>query len=106
MDKPGKSPEDLILYKSTFLSYAADLLSDGRESGEIKERKYISDHYHLGLWLQCLFLLNYWIKDTSLGAENTDAAVEKSINVGFDMLSEGSFENLFDLGKFLFQTWK
>lgn len=105
-DKPGKTPTVLSDYRKRYLEYASNLMEEGRKTNEVKERKYISSQYHHGLWIQCLFLLNYWIKDKSLGAENTDAAIEKSVNVSFDLISEGNFENLFDLGKFLFQTWK
>lgn len=106
LDKPGKTPVELKGYRKKFLAYASQLIEEGRNSNQVKERKYIATQYHHGLWIQCLFVLNYWIKDKSLGAENTDAAIEKSVNVSFDLISEGNFENLLDLGKFLFQTWK
>lgn len=105
LDRPGPTPKVLKKYRSTFLSYAKDLIKEGRKKGQILERKYISDQYHHGLWIQCLVLLNYWIKDLSLGAENTDAAIEKSVNVSFDLISEGRYDSLLDLGKFFFQTW-
>lgn len=105
-DKPGPTPKALKKYKSSFIKYAKDLIKEGRKNDQIIDRKYIADQYHHGLWIQCMVILNYWINDKSLGAENTDAAIEKSVNVSFDLISEGRFDSLFDLGKFFFQTWK
>lgn len=105
-DRPGPTPKALKKYKSSFLKYAKALIKEGRKTNQVVDRKYVVDAYPHGFWIQCLFLLNYWIKDNSLGAENTDAAIEKSVNVSFDIISEGRLDNVLDLGKFLFQTWK
>lgn len=56
-----------------------------------------------GAWIQFLFLLKFWIDDTSVGFEKTDVLIEKSVNTVVDLLDTKPLESLFDLGKFL---WK
>jgi hypothetical protein len=56
-----------------------------------------------GAWLQFLFLLKFWMDDTSKGFEKTDVLIEKSVNTVVDLLDTKPLESLFDLGKFL---WK
>jgi hypothetical protein len=56
-----------------------------------------------GAWLQFLFLLKFWMEDTSTGFEKTDVLIEKSVNTVVDLLDTKPLESLFDLGKFL---WK
>lgn len=59
--------------------------------------------YVEGAWIQFLFLLKFWLDDTSKGFEKTDVLIEKSVNTVVDLLDTKPLESLFDLGKFL---WK
>ena len=59
--------------------------------------------YAEGAWLQFLFLLKFWIDDTSKAFEKTDILIEKSVTTVVGLLDTKQLENLFDLGKFL---WK
>jgi hypothetical protein len=56
-----------------------------------------------GAWVNFLFLLKFWIEDTSKGFEKTDVLIEKSVNTAMDLANTQPLESLFDLGKFL---WK
>jgi hypothetical protein len=56
-----------------------------------------------GAWVQFLFLLKFWLEDTSKGFEKTDVLIEKSVNTVMDLLDTKHLENIIDLGKFL---WK
>jgi Tetracyclin repressor-like, C-terminal domain len=56
-----------------------------------------------GAWIQFLFILKFWIDDTSKSFEKTDIIIEKSVNTVVDLLDTKPLESLFDLGKFL---WK
>ena len=56
-----------------------------------------------GAWIQFLFLLKFWMEDSSKGFEKTDVLIEKSVNTVVDLLDTKPLESLFDLGKFL---WK
>lgn len=75
------------------------------ESSEIKEKvaKITTPVFAEGAWIQFLFLLKFWMDDTSKSFEKTDILIEKSVNTVVDLLNTKPLESLFDLGKFL---WK
>jgi len=50
-----------------------------------------------------LFLLQFWINDSSAGFEKTDAAIEKSVKTVFDLFDTNTIDSVIDFGKFL---WK
>lgn len=88
--------------KQSFSSW----IDEGSSSGEIERRFKVSDHYDEALWINLLFITGFWMKDDSAGFEKTDAAIEKSVNLGFDLLNKGSLDSALDLGKFLFQNFR
>ena len=90
--------------KSEFKAWARELVSEGVNNDEIASRTKISDTYDNLFWLQCLFLINFWIKDDSTGFDKTDAAIEKSVNFGFDIIERNALDSALDFGKFLFQN--
>ena len=55
------------------------------------------------VWVQYLFLLKFWMDDSSVSFEKTDVAIEKSVNTVFDILDNTPLESILDLGKFI---WK
>jgi hypothetical protein len=91
----------LELFRLAFEDYATNIVKSGYETREIKERKFISDQYAKGLWLQALFVLKYWVDDTSKGFEMTDAAIEKSVDLSFNLISSNTLDSLIDFGKFM-----
>jgi AcrR family transcriptional regulator len=97
------SPE-LYTFKKAFKEFAAELLREGRATEEVINRPYISDRYTDGLWVQVIFVLNFWIKDPSKSFEQTDVAIEKAVNTSFDFIGRTPLDSLFDFAKFLFQS--
>jgi hypothetical protein len=93
--------DTLSLFRDAFEEYASSIVKVGYETREIKERKFISDQYSKGLWLQALFVLKYWIDDTSKNFEMTDAAIEKSVDLSFKLASSNTLDSLLDFGKFM-----
>ena len=91
----------LDTFRKAFLDYASELIKEGYQSEEIKERKYISDKYAHGFWVQALFVLRYWINDNSEKFEMTDAAIEKAVNLSFRLISSNTLDSLLDFGKFM-----
>jgi hypothetical protein len=89
-------------FRKAFYTYAEELVKEGYQTREIKERKYISDQYKHGFWLQALFVLKYWISDTSDKFEMTDAAIEKAVHLSFQLIGANSIDGLLDFGKFMF----
>lgn len=102
----GILPTDrnLMGFRKVFLTYADEIVRNGIENREVAERKFISDRFKDALWVQTIFLLNFWIKDTSKGFEATDAAIEKSVTLGFKLMGENMLDQVFDFGKFMFQN--
>lgn len=82
-------------------SFADDIIKDGLESGELADRRFLTKRYKDGLWIQFGFVLNFWINDNSAGFEKTDEAIEKGVNVTFDLFQRSPIDNLLDYGKFL-----
>jgi len=87
--------------KAEFESFSIGVLQDGIESGELTDRKFFADRYKDALWVQFIFVLNFWINDTSAAFEKTDEAIEKGVNVTFDLFQRSPIDNLIDYGKFL-----
>lgn len=94
--------DKLEAFRIAFYDYIRELIKDGYQTGEVKERKFISDQYVHGFWLQALFVLQYWVKDDSEGFEMTDAAIEKAVNLSFQLISSNTLDSILDFGKFVF----
>ena len=78
-----------------------ELVNEGIETGEIAERMVLGDEYADWHWPQFLFLLNKWIEDKSEKHANSDQAVEKAVNLGFDIMGRNVFDSAFDFAKFM-----
>ncbi|MBK0380504.1 TetR family transcriptional regulator C-terminal domain-containing protein [Mucilaginibacter segetis] len=95
------TPKVLYTTKDIFEEFAAEILNEGIESGEISDRKFFAKRYKDALWIQFGFVLNFWINDNSAAFEQTDEAIEKGVNVTFDLFQRSPIDNLFEYGKFL-----
>ena len=87
--------------RTVFETFCTEILNEGLESGELSDRKFFSKRYKDALWVQFGFILHFWINDSSAGFEKTDEAIEKGINVTFDLFQRSPIDNLFEYGKFL-----
>ena len=87
--------------RSTFTRFVDEILQEASVNEEVKLRPLISTQYPNVFWLQMIAVLNYWKKDNSEDNEMTDAFVEKSVQLLFDLFSKGPVDSAFDLGKFL-----
>lgn len=87
--------------RPVFEEFAEEVINEGLESGELAERKFLSKRYKDALWVQFNFLVKFWADDDSDGFEKTDEAIEKGINVTFDLFQRSPIDNLFEYGKFL-----
>ncbi|MFT7155900.1 MAG: hypothetical protein ACI8Q1_000903 [Parvicella sp.] len=84
--------------------YAKDLINSGLETDEIATRPIITAKYNEVLWFQFLYVLRVWINDESEDFQVTDAAVEKSSALLFEMMKRGPVDLLIDFGKFIYQN--
>jgi hypothetical protein len=104
LKKSPKSPFWIKKYKEHYNDFVSDLISDGIESKEIKERPYLTEQYSKAFWLQLMFVLDFWTNDNSEQFENTDAAIEKAVDLSFKLLGESTLDSALDLAKFIWQT--
>lgn len=84
-------------------SFAHNLIQEENSTKPIKILKQSETFFSEAAWLQFMFLLKFWMDDSSPKFESTDAAIEKSVNTGFDIFDNTPLERIMDFGKFL---WK
>ncbi len=95
-----QTPEVLRDVKNIFENFADATIREGLDKGELADRKFFSKRYKDALWVQFGVILNFWINDSSTGFEKTDEAIERGINVTFDLFERSTLDNLIDYGKF------
>lgn len=106
-EKSGRknwAPEELSYLKEPFKNYSQNLVNEGFEKGELYNRPLISDRYTDALWLQFGHITTFWVKDDSKGFEDTDALIEKSVNLGADLMGTTTLDAALDLAKFLWKS--
>ncbi|MFC2109605.1 TetR family transcriptional regulator C-terminal domain-containing protein [Bacteroidota bacterium] len=52
-------------------------------------------------WVQLLFILKFWLEDSSSSFEKTDIFIEKTVHATFDAIHTKPIKSFIDLGKFL-----
>lgn len=100
------TPDVLAGVKPIFENFAQEVIDEGLESGELAARRFLSKRYKDALWIQFAFIVNFWINDDSEGFEKSDEAIEKGINVTFDLFQHSPIDNLLEYGKFLSRNGK
>ena len=98
-----KSLKSLSTFRNHFKEYIVTKIKSKPSEPFGKVAKVTEPVFSEGAWLQFLFLLKFWMDDTSKSFEKTDVLIEKSVNTVVDLLDTKPLESLFDLGKFL---WK
>lgn len=83
--------------------FAADLVEKGNEGKTLKITKQNPAIFSEGAWVQFLFLLKFWMEDSSPRFEKTDMAIEKSVNTIFDLFDNTPLDSIVDFGKFLYK---
>ena len=98
-----KNLKNLKKFRNHFKSFILDSIESDITAKNDKITRITQPVFTEGAWIQFLFLLKFWMDDTSKGFEKTDVLIEKSVNTVVDLLDTKPLESLFDLGKFL---WK
>jgi hypothetical protein len=98
-----KNLESLKAFRQEFKKYMEQVVISPQTGSFEKVAKTTEKVYAEGAWIQFMFLLKFWLDDTSKGFEKTDILIEKSVNTVVDLADTKPLESLFDLGKFL---WK
>lgn len=94
----------LDAFRELFLEYATGVIQIGIQTEEVYERPYITSKYNLGLWTQMLFVLNFWVKDESTDMQKTDEAIEKVVDLSFDLMGKTPLDTLMDFGQFVIKN--
>jgi len=97
-------PKESAEFRSKFKEFAKEIILEGKESTEIAERPYITEKYDEAMWVQLWFVFRYWLEDTSPRFEKTDAAIEKSVNLAFDLMGKSALDSFLDFAKFMYQS--
>lgn len=97
-------PGFLKPFKNKFEEFVGQLLNDGKSKGEVAERPYLDKRYPQLFWVHLSLLLLFWKDDDSADFEKTDAFIEKSVNLAFDLIGKGALDSAIDFGKFLYQS--
>jgi hypothetical protein len=98
-----KNLKSLKQFRNHFKDFIVSIIDENENMVSDKISKITKPVFAEGAWIQFLFLLKFWMDDTSVGFEKTDVLIEKSVNTVVDLLDTKPLESLFDLGKFL---WK
>ncbi|MEL7532034.1 MAG: TetR family transcriptional regulator C-terminal domain-containing protein [Bacteroidota bacterium] len=86
-----------------FQEHIRKLLKYGMDDGQVADRFFVTRYYKQGFWAQARLILNYWLKDNSPNFEKTDAMVEKTLRLAFDVIEPNTLDSGFDLVRFLWR---
>ncbi len=96
-------PSFLKDFKKSFEGFFESVLNEGKGNGEVAQRPYLDKRYPQLFWIHLGFILLFWKEDTSTDFEKTDAAIEKSLNLAFDLIGKGALDSAIDFAKFIYQ---
>jgi hypothetical protein len=95
------SPKALEGLKDSFRDFAGGIIAHGMETGEIAHRGPLGNAYPEVLYIHWRLVLEYFLKDESTGFQRTDAFIEKTVELAFDLLRTQAIDSAADLVRFL-----
>jgi hypothetical protein len=98
---PLKSVPQWSALEDRYEQFAKSILTLGRQQGEIASRGPVSAIYPKALRLLLRSVVAFHLKDDSPKFERTDAFIEKSVAVLFDLMGHQVLDSGFDLLRFL-----
>lgn len=101
---PDFNPAYIKDFKRTFENFVEQIIGEGISREEVAKRPFIDKRYPNLFWVHMTFFLMFWKDDNSKGFEKTDAFVEKSVNLAFDLIGKGALDSAIDFLKFLYQV--
>lgn len=97
-------PKTLEQFRVRFFNWIDEVLQSGIEKEELAFRPMLSERYNEAVWVQFLYIIRVWINDESTDFEITDAAIEKSSALLFELMKKGAVDLLIDFLKFAYQN--
>ncbi|WP_309383011.1 TetR/AcrR family transcriptional regulator [Cerasicoccus frondis] len=96
----------LSKFRDAFLAYIKPVLEEAKTTKEVPERGKLNQAYPGLVYAQLLFIIDFWLKDESDQFQRTDALIEKSVTLGFDLIGAQVVDSAFDLVRFLAGEFK
>ncbi|MBX9743417.1 MAG: TetR/AcrR family transcriptional regulator [Chthoniobacterales bacterium] len=94
------NPSSLEGVRRSFMNFAEELIRYGKEAQEIADRRNLVKLYPHLLYLHLRLVLNQLLKDESDDYQQTDAFIEKTVTLAFDLFRSQALESASDLIKF------
>lgn len=88
--------------RKTFLAIIEPILKNAESIDQIPSRRFISSSYKELLWLNFIYVLYFWLNDRSPSFEQTDACIEKSVQLSMELIERNTLDQVLDFGKFVF----
>jgi len=98
---PLSHPGALEGMRAEFLDFADRLIERGSETGEIADRRGLTTLYPGILYIHLRWVIDQYLKDESEGFERTDAFIEKTVTLAFDLFRSQALDSAADLLRFL-----
>ncbi|MBS0659907.1 MAG: hypothetical protein JSR82_16835 [Verrucomicrobia bacterium] len=98
---PLLRPDYLAPFEARFRAFATRLAERGVVTQEIASRGPLNQFYPGAFALHLHSVLAFHLRDDSAENQRTDAFIEKSTNLLFEILREQAFDAAFDLARFL-----
>ena len=98
---PLEKPAFLKGFEARFKAFAKSVLDHGAALGEVAQRGRLSALYPDALYTHFRGVIDFSLKDDSKGYERTDAFIEKSVAVAFDLIRTQIVDSALDLARFL-----
>ncbi len=99
---PGSTPSFLNEFRKEFDTWIKAVIEEGKASNEVAQRQFLDQQYPNLFWVHFLFILHFWSRDDSKAFEATDSAIEKSVNLAFELMGKGALDQALDFAKFMF----
>ncbi len=87
-----RTPKALRNFRSVFQEWMKEVLREGMETTEVKQRFFVSNYYDRVIWPAVVLVMDYWLKDESAEMKDTDGFIEKTVNLVFSLLEETALE--------------
>lgn len=97
----GRPPASLSGMGAAFSEFAGRIIDEGLETGELASRGPLTNAYRMGFFGHFLSVIDFNLSDSSQGFERTDAYIEKSVRLAFDVVGTQALDSAFDLLRFL-----
>jgi hypothetical protein len=104
MDRKQLRPIFMDNFRQEFGKLANEIIQEGLSTEEIASRPVVSAKYDEVLWVQYLYVVRVWVNDESEDFQVTDAAIEKTSVLLFELMKKGPIDMLIDFLKFAYQN--